>query len=500
MFSYRQSVEGQLRVDYEHLPRRVPELEKLIHNAENTGVWIDDNGRTVLDRLSWKVMDEFFRDFLSAKDHAYSNAESRRRKSNPELTLGVVIAADREKLIPKHNEITGEVRSKASLEDDIRTVRLLCEKEGCTKWRDVTVEHCGNWLSKESLRMRKSCARIMKRLLLPFFNLQMIDDLLGWESYHPEKANNHQQNYKGLVRKNILPNMLSYGQCRQLLEKFISNDYTKAVSGVDMALVLKLTLGLDTEEICALKKKSFIILRDFPERLALCITHQYCKAVDGKNYRIRDIDDTYQLRILPLSRLAKRCFEEICARRTWTDETPLVPHKTNSNRHMSPEDLDKELSKRVLELFPNNRFSIDDIRLSAAHVLLETTAVQELRKSGCEEEELRFILGKRPLLVSAVSYADYLNEAELNKLGALQDSWLNKVITIEPHAETAEVLHKKDAEINWITPSFGCRTQVAFKISFTAKDAGEIPEDGITLELHAPHGFSGIIVWEDGKD
>ena len=47
-----------------------------------------------MDRLTGKVMDEFFRDFFNAKDRVYSNAESKRRKTNPELTLGVIIAAE----------------------------------------------------------------------------------------------------------------------------------------------------------------------------------------------------------------------------------------------------------------------------------------------------------------------------------------------------------------------------------------------------------------------
>ena len=496
IFSYRRELNGRLRVDYEHPPRRIPKLEKLLHNAKSSDVRIDSEGKTLLEQLPNDVMDEFFSKFLDISDDKTRAIGLERRKSVPELTLGALIAADRTRLIPEESEITGNIRSAASLEDDARTLRCLCQHEGYTRWFEITVPHCASWLSKESVHMKKSCCRMMKRLLLPFFDMRTIDGLLGWEHYNPQDGSRHSPKYKSLVRNNIPPNMLTYQQCRELLEKTISLSDSIRVSGVDMALVLKLTLGLDTEEICALKLGSFRYLEDFPERLAVSITHQFRKSPEGRNYRIHDIDDLYQRRMLPLSRLAAQCYEKLCAqRKKHTADTPLVPSKANSNRYMTPVDLDRELENRVSTLFSGRNIGDTGFQVPAAKKLLDTTAEQELRKSGCEEEELRFIQGKRPLLVSAVSYSDFLNEAELNKLGAMQDRWLTKVVPMDPSRETANTLDKRGAVLSWGTPYRESRTHAMFEITFQACDPEKIPDDGITLELHALHGFSGTILW-----
>lgn len=495
IFSYRQLVAGQLRLDYEHPPRRIPELERLLWETENTGIWLDGDGKTLLEQLPEEVMDEVFHKFLDVSGETTRAVGIERHKSIPELTLGVIIAANRKRLVPRESETTGRERTKDAIEDDIRILRCLCRREGCTKWRDVTVQRCSVWLSRESVHMQKACARMMKRLLLPFFEMRIIDDLLGWEGYDPETGSNHKPQYKGLVRSNILTNALSYGKCQELLGKFISSAGPKIVSGVDMALLLKLTLGLDLEELCALNIESFSYLKDFPERLTVRITHLFCKSSKGTNYCIREIEDPYQRRILPLSHLANQCYTAICAQRKLTGATPLVPSKENSRRHMSPEDLEKELNKRFSALFAHDGFCVEGVQAPTANAVLDNTAEQELRTSSCEAEELRFIQGKRPLIVSAVSYADFLNEAELNKLGALQDRWLNRVIAVETVEHDNTYLHKRGALIEWATPVTGNRTQVVFKIDFLERNMEEIPEEGIMLELHALHGFSGTILW-----
>lgn len=497
VFSYRRKAEGRLELVYEHQPRRIPQLEDLLRNAQSTGAWLDSNGRTLLEQLPESIMDEFFHSFLDIE----SSTEARsiglaRRKNIHELTIGALFAADRTKMIPKVSEITGKERSAATIEGDVRAISLLCRKEGCTKWREATLKHCLGWLLQEPVSTRKTCSRIMKNLLAPYFVLGEIEDLLGWESFDPTMGIPYKPTYNGLVRRNILPNMLSYGQCRAVLERFISFCGPKVVSGVDMALLLKLTLGLESEEICALNIESFVYLKDFSERLTVHVTHQFCKLPGKTKYQIQEIEDLHQRRILPLCHLAKQCYMAICERRKLTGATPLVPSKNNSRRRMDPVELDRELSERVLALFSEAHLPIADIRIPAAKALLDTTAERELRKSGCEEEELRYVQGKRPLIVSAVSYADYLNEAELNKLGALQDRWLNKVIPMEHFTKAETTFYRKGASISWAAFSPGSRTHVVLKIPFPKKSLEEIPEEGITLELHAPHGFSGTILWK----
>lgn len=497
IFSYRQEIGGNMRIVYEHPPRRIPALEELLKEAVHTNTWADGNGRTLLEQLDEPIMDEFFHDLLDIESDSKTRAVGlERRHTIPELTMGVLFAADRTTLIAKKKEGSESKRSPFSIQDDIRTIRCLSAKEGGTRWKDATLAHCLDWLSNESIHMRRACWRMMQKVLLPFFRSGQLDDLLGWESYDPTAGIPHKPTYEGLVRNNILPSALSYGQCQKLLGKlFDSEGNIRTVSGIDVALLLKLTLGADTAELSALKTSSFKYLDQFSDRLTVCITQQFHQPPGGGNCRLQDIEDPYQKRTLPLPHLVKQCFEALPARRKGKNESPLVSNKTNSNRHMTPKDLDRELENRVLALFDGNLPKIEGIRAVGIKAMLDNTAARELRKSGCEDEELRFIQGKRPLLVSAISYADFTNEAELNKLGALQDRWLNKVVPARSSRDSAAILKKDGGSISWGTSYPESRTHVAFQIPFDAKLPNEIPEEGILLELHALHGFSATILW-----
>ena len=299
VFSYREEVEGRMELVYEHPPRRIPKLERLLEGAESTGVWTDDDGKTILEQLPERVMDEFFRCFLDTESSPEIRAIGlERRRSVPELTLGALLAADRAKLVPEVSEATKKSRSPESIADDRRTISRLGQKAGQLRWHEATPEHCVAWLQEESEHMRRACGRIMKRVFIPFFEMEEIDDLLGWEDFDPTMGIPSKPQFDGLIRKNVLPNMLSYGQCRTLVEKFFSSAGPKAVSGVDMALLLKLSLKMETEEICALNMESFVKLKDFSERMTVHVTHLYCEELAGGRHQIQEIEDPHQLRII----------------------------------------------------------------------------------------------------------------------------------------------------------------------------------------------------------
>lgn len=439
IFSFRQLAHGQLRIIYEHPPRRVPALEKLLQEAECTGIWEDDNGHTILELLPADVMQEFFCAFLDCSTPENRKTGLERRKSLVDITLGVLISADRARLISLVNQRTGKPRAASSIEDDINAIRCLCRHEGCTRWRDVTPAHCLSWLSQESEHMRKSCARMMKSLLLPLLHADIINDLLGWEDYDPTGDAPSKPSYSGLVERNILPTMLTYGQCRTLLAQYFTSSGPKNVSGVDLALLMMLSLPVTIEEICALTLDSFASLADYPDRVTVHITHEFYLPPGGKNYRIREIEDQHQRRMLPVSKLVRLCYLAIKDRRK-SAHSPLVPSKDNSRRHMTPKALEQEMGKRIAALFSDYNFCV---KMIPAKDILANTAERELKKAGCEEEELRFLQGRRPLIVSAVNYADYLNEAELNRLGIYQDRWLKKAIPSAPANESTASLSGK---------------------------------------------------------
>ena len=499
ILSFRRNQDGKFITEYEHPPRRIPELEILLAQPGTLPDARESPDKpSLLEQLPEKTMEDFFRRFLSTDGSPEVRALGvNRRKTMQDLTLGALLAADKEYLLHEKPDCrTGRTKARAqsSIEDDLRTIQVLRQQEGTTRWRDVTPEHCSHWLKTKSKHMRSSCKRVMRNLLLPLFEMGAIDSLLGWEDFDPEGVDRPILNYANLVRQNLLPTMLSYGQCRQLLQGIVTPDGPGRVTGVDMALLLNLTLGIPEEELCALNLNDFSTLNDFKDRLTVDISKRYDGQAGQSNHRLRPLQDRYQRRKLPLSCLAGQCFRDLRSRRKKADASPLVPSKTNARQHMKPSDLKKEFDKRLSTLKLPSGLGDVNLKSPEHRRLMAATAERELRKSGCEDEELRYLQGKPPLTVSAKSYADFLNEAELNKLGALQDRWLNKVVPVCQRANTALRLSKRGATTQWSASTPECSTQVTIHIPFEPKDLESIPDEGLTLEVSALHGFSGAIL------
>lgn len=501
VFSFRSVLDGKLVTEYEHPPRRIPALEALLADSEDPAVTPEIlDGLSILEQLPGKTMEELFQCFLSTTGSpGVRNLGVNRRKMMQDLTLGALLAADKEFLL--YGETGGgkgrtKEKKQSSIDDDARAIRLLCQREGGTRWRDVTPDHCAAWLQKETGHMRTSCSRIMRKLLLPHLEMRAIKSLLGWESYDPVGAKRPVPNYKSQILGNLLPTMLTYGHCRRLLQGIMGESGPERVTGIDMALLLNLVLGLSEEALCALDLDDFCYLNDFASRMTVNISKWFERHGGRTNYRLCPILDIYERRKLPLPHLAEQCFQVMRKRRKDTGSLPLVPSRANSRRRMAPDDLKKEFNKRLRTLGLNYNVGSERIKTPDLRKLLSATAERELRKSGCEEEELRFIFGKQPLIVSAKSYADFMNEAELNKLGALMDRWLNRVV---PMCQSGTVLPRfsgKGATAQWSAGAPESRTQVSIRIPFGPKDPEEIPEEGITLEVSALHGFSGSITFQ----
>ena len=165
---------------------------------------------------------------------------------------------------------------------------------------------------------------------------------------------------------------------------------------------------------------------------------------------------------------------------------------------MRPEDLRKELEKRF-DLLPHQEITVSKSKHPSLHRLLSKTAPRELSKSGFENEELRFLLGQAPKLVSAKSYADFLNESELNKLGALQDRWLGRLWPDQSKINAGKIgkLSGKRSMLRY-TSTQGERTQAAIRITIPSIDPAvldTISAEGILLELGVCYGCSGTVTF-----
>lgn len=472
------------RIVYEHPPRRIKDIP--------------------FDSLPEELLEEFFQHLFSLE----LPAEQRERglllrRSLTELPLAVLFAADSHKLFAGPNS----GRKKSSIEDDERAIALLLQYEGQTSWQEVTPTRCSQWMYGHHLsdHARISIKRVMRSLFLHQAEERIIDEI-PWNNFNPNIVSRPKQNRKSLIRANVDPTSLTDGQCQSLLAPIASAILKEHISGLDIALFLRLTLALPLEEICALNIGDFCYLRDFPNRLAVNITHHTVCAEGQHSYRRLPLTDPYKIRMLPLASCVRNAIEAYRDRKSTgssTSSMPLVPHKSNNHRHMRPNDLRKELEKRF-DLLPHQEITISKSKRPSLHTLLTQTAPRELLKSGFENEELRFLLGQAPKLVSAKSYADFLNESELNKLGALQDRWLGRLWPnqSETNADKIGKLSGKNSMLRYISTQRE-RTQAAIRI--TIPQVGDdvvlntLPEEGIVLELSAYYGCSGHIIFSSNQ-
>lgn len=491
VLSYRTVQSGKLRIEYEHPPRRIPELEELLARSEAISDNSGSTELTVLEQIPDRVMEDFFGKFLDTNGPPEKRARGiTRRDTLPDLTLGALLAADRDLIL----QGDGGSRKQSTIDDDLRTIQILRQNAGSMYWREVTPGSCTKWLARLPLHRRISCRKIMRRLLLHYLEMELIDSLLGWESYDPVGAGRPPENYTSELKNNILQTMLTYGQCAQLTGGISDSAQANQISGVDMAFLLRMTLGLSYEELCGLNLEDFRYLNDYRDRLTVNIARRYEKAESRRSYHLTGIQDVHRRRKLPLPHLCRDCFKIMRKNRSSDNTRPLIQTK-GSRRRMTPEELKREFAERLKPMESFLRIG-SKVYKPDLHKFLSNTAERELRKSGCEEEELRFIFGKPPKIVSAKYYADYMNEAELNKLGALMDHWLNQVIS-QPRGETtASRLEKKSGSVQWSVGRADALTQASISISLDSLDPGAIPEDGILLQLSSLRGFSGSVTYQ----
>ena len=462
------------RIVYEHPPRRIKDMS--------------------VDSLPPKILEEFFQHLLSLETPLKQRERGLLlRRSLVDLPLAVLLAADSYTLF--YNPDLG--RKRTSVEDDERAIMLLLQQEGQTPWREVTPARCSRWMYGHHLsdHARISIKRVMRSLFLRQAEERIIDEI-PWCNYDPNSASRPKQNFKSLIRTNVDPTTLTDGQCQALLSPIDNAGQKGNVSGIDIALLLRLTLALPLEEICALNIGDFCYLRDFPNRLAVNITHHTVCAEKQHSFRRLPLTDPYKVRKLPLASCVRDAIEVYRDQKptgSSASSEPLVPHKSNNQRRMRPDILQKELEKRFISLTKQEITGKN--KYLSLNQLLNRTAPRELSKSGVEDEELRFLLGQAPKLVSAKSYVDFLNEAELNKLGALQDRWLGRLWLGKPNTDASELIGRlsgKNSILRYVGPQ-GERTQAALQIAISPID--NIPDEGIILELSTCYGCSGVITF-----
>lgn len=479
ILSYRGEDTGG-KIIYEHPPRCVKNGEAVLarYNADYA---VNEHDQTIFEAELASLVKDFAQGMLGLDKEEMRERNLMFRKSLENLPLAMLLSVDSDEILGSDTE-----RKKESIDDDRRAIRTLLIREGRTPWREVTQSHCAKWFAGISNHSERACIRVMCKL----FAIQCeagVVDFFPWQRT-PLGQKNRLQNNKNLTNAHIEPQMLTDEQCRVIIRRCTTRAENGTITGVDVALMLLLIQGIKLEELCALDLSDFSYLNEFRERMSVWIHRELIKGT--KNYMRKDIDDPYRKRRLGLTHIVKECVDALIAYRGNRDG-PLLPHKSNSKRRMNPVELRAELGKvlRDEKIEPRQITSGKAMRLKDPLKLLANTGRAELRKAGYEEEEIRHTYGMMPQLTSAVSYCDYESEAEMNKLGAIQDRWLRRFAgEHERYSKrmakgvTQKISAKQD----------GMRTETDIILDFSSVRTENIPADGIWIECGALHGMSGF--------
>lgn len=468
------------KIIYEHPPRCVKNGEAVLAGYK-TDYAANEHGQTIFEAELVSLAKDFAQGMLGLNKEETRERNLMFRKSLGNLPLGMLLSADSDEILGNGTE-----RKRESIDDDRRAIKTLLIREGRTPWREVSQTHCAKWLADISSHSERACIRVMCKL----FEIQCeagVVNFFPWQRA-PLGQKSQLPNNKNLTNAHIEPRMLTDEQCRVLIRRCTTRAENGVITGVDVALMLRLIQGIELEELCALDLSDFSYLYEFRERMSVRIHRVLVKGT--KNYMRKEIDDSYRKRRLGLAHVVKECVDALKARRGNKDG-PLLPCKANAKRRMTPRELQAKLKKvlRDEKIEPRQVTQGKAIRLKDPLQLLASTGRAELRKAGYEEEELRHTYGLMPQLTSAVSYCDYESEAEMNKLGALQDRWLRRFAgEHEKYSKrmakgvTQKISAKQD----------GMRTETDIILDFSSVKAGNIPAEGIWIECGALHGMSGF--------
>ena len=436
----------------------------------------------LLMTLPIQIMTEILQNWIGIQ----TDAGRTNRKNAPDLTLGILLVTDRSLLL----HYTGSPRAVTSIRDDERVIDMLLARCGTLPWQSVTPRTCADWLSHQSFRRKKD----IKRLMSHFEELQLkagLLDQLTWTNYTPQETSRKRPSHKSCVQNQIENNKLTRRQCAEILEKIYARINNQTADGIDMAVIISLSCGLDYKHIAALDICDFSFLADYRSRLTVNVTQKLEK--NHQNYRLHDLESPYARRKLPLPAIAADCYSVITARAP-DPNTPLISDPRNKKHRLTPPLLRQAISERLASIQIRKVTDTPRLTVPSAVDMLPDTAYRGLLQCGLDTEELRMLRGQTPQLVSAKHYYDRANESALNKIGAIQDRWISFLI---PHITTQNCnqtqITAANTPLTWVSPLPNHRTQILISLHIPPLPPESSPENGLTLVVHSLHGISGTI-------
>lgn len=361
--------------------------------------------------------EEFYRDSASLflREIDLSKHDVLQKLIDVDAQMFLLLELLRGRLLP-----TGNV-SEAFLRDETASHEKLIELFEKVPLSESTPKNYKERLRKLSEHKRNSCVRMLSR----FFDLLTsaggkIDN--PWEDCEfidPPKK----RSFVASVKRDIEQNVLTDGQIYRLLEKIPEKPTGSFQDGILLAALLIAIESISPDEICGLDVEDVEPLPDFCDRWIIALRRVFIMRKERCN--LEEMWDAASIRTLPLPLMLNPLMKALLDTRKGKGH--LFRQKAHSDRRMTPTELVEEITELLKPLEIKKETNVKGSNPPGEIQLLLNTAEAGLRRAGYEDEELRYQQGKRPLLISAKSYCDFKNQVQLNKMGALQDRWLNNV-------------------------------------------------------------------------
>lgn len=502
--------ERKSKVDYEAPPIRVKDWQKTTKNCFSAA----PNSHLMLEALPKEthIVERFcvgFAGIDSAEKSKASDEEiqklkekRRERRSDLILPLGILLYADKKKYLDGCGA-NGLPPNRDTVNDRRRAIDLLLRHEGYTIWPRVTPAKCAGWLDALSEHDRGAVSRLMKTIFA--YQVSLIDGLEDpWEDYSP-KQGDKKPNQNFLNSRHNERISLTDGQCAEIFKKCDMNRRAGKASITEFAVLLLMTVSISVEELCALTYGDLVYLRDFGSRMVVRIINEYAKDDGEKKNHLRRVGNKYKERFIPLTYLAAKYFEALKEKeekRLSEGNSGSIEDKADfcaekRERRLRPEKLAGDVLQYMMPWMPESITGAKSKKFRAqdAVKLLQKTAEQHMERNGYEEEEIRRMKGLAPLLVSAKSYMDFVNEPELNKLGAMMDCWVRRAY---PCAEYVRPLNKASKRTKLLMSDRpDSQTYAVIRVSVPPMERDQIPKQGVTIRLSAQAGISGSVKYAD---
>ncbi len=393
------------------------------------------------EQIAWEMFPGTIIDLFGVLEDSSSDIEelaTQRRN----LPLAMVWLLDREDIAQDHGWSAG------SLADYDKIAEKLINRWGNKPLREIEPKESDRILKKDdevSDSERTRCERLLQFICRREAFLGYLSEKENlWQFFSPSDLS-RKRSRNSYINTNIENRDFTAGQYADAVKKCVERINQKDMdSRWYFASLLYLTMALDASELCGLSFASFRLLKNYPNRYVLIVKDTYQRRSGTKEGHcwLRQQDDAYRIRMVPCSDLVGVAFGSIYAKflvkygdSVKLEEYPLLCDRKNVCRRIDPEAFKENFREEFGELLSANRvmkpqkeLKKDTIRsTSEIAKMIRRTVKANLLNAGCEEEEIRYFLGETPLTTAAKHYMDSGNEAELNRMGAIQDRWHSKL-------------------------------------------------------------------------